>query len=281
MVENVDIPVGTVFIQASSLDSETLELSYTGDTLSTLRADIDINSENSPVGELLLGTPTAGFYINSTNTEVAFGAATAYSKVPVKANERIRYNTKYGSAAVGVIFLDANEAVVGFTSSTPQVTQDDIVTAPATATHVRVSTLGITPTIMYTDIFTSNKILAGKSYEALGDSITQGSSIQSQEGISTDEAKRLVYCGLVGSNNGMVITNSGKGGTRIASWNPYGRTVAYMNSGTVLAYDETHYLGLNTAQDGRTFTTPASCNSIRLTLAFTDSVTTANTICTW
>lgn len=108
-------------------------------------------------------------------------------------------------------------------------------------------------------------ILYKKSYVAVGDSITEGSSLMSQESMSREEAAKHVYCGLIAERHSMNYHNEGKGGTRIAKWNPFGRTIGYYNGSSLIGYDEIHYL---TVKNGvRVFTTPNNCNKICITVA--------------
>lgn len=104
-----------------------------------------------------------------------------------------------------------------------------------------------------------------KIYVADGDSITQGSGMTQHDGKTAAEAAQLVYAGLIASKNKMNYYNVAKGGTRIAKWLPFGRTIAYLNaSGSVIGYDEIYRLSGTTT---KLFTTPANCAKIRVTIA--------------
>ena len=104
-----------------------------------------------------------------------------------------------------------------------------------------------------------------KIYVADGDSITQGSGMIQHDGKTSTEAAQLVYAGLIASKNNMLYFNVARGGTRIAKWLPFGRTIAYLNaSGSVIGYDEIYRLSGTTT---KLFTPPTNCTKIRVTLA--------------
>ena len=274
--EVVLIPAGTYTVEFSSTSLSLTLLSY---ATSFAQDFTDLNtSVNSLLNVLEIGALTAGVYLNVNNDDVSLVGAAAYGKVSVAGGRQISVYTRWGNAAVGVIFFDELDDIISATTRVGVVTNTEIVDVPANAKTFRVSTLLDTPIVAYVSAVAGNSVLSGRSWDAIGDSITEGSSIRSNEGITKAEAQLLVYCGLIGSRNGMNVINNGKAGTRVAAFNPYGRTVGYYDGGVLIGYEEIHYLAANTAADGKVFTTPAGCDSIRLTIAFTDAADTNNSI---
>jgi len=279
--EEVAIPSNAYTVELSTTKSAGFSVFYNEKNIPSVAEDLTLAIKQVSDGIITLpATVQNDVFVNDANELVAITNGRAYEAQSVVPGATIRYETKYGSDAVAMIFLDVVGAVISSIGDASNTFKQGFAVVPSNATQVRFSTTDsrTDPHFCYVNLDKRSGKLSGLSLDAIGDSITQGSQIKVEESISLDEAKQLVYCGLIGSKHGMAVTNNGKAGTRVASYNPYGRTVSYLDGGSVIGYDEIHYLSANGGADGKIFTTPANCDSIRLTIQFTDSVDANNSI---
>jgi hypothetical protein len=282
-IESVAIPSNAYYMQISTTQTSTLEVNYIETNITQLDADLSLSTSKLNDGSIDLTSVARsnGVYLNASNALVSLTDARTYNAIPVIAGRIIRYDAKFGSSAVAMLFLDNLDGVISSQGQASNTFAQGFTTVPATAVSVRFSSTDVSdvdPVFSYVNENKANYALSGKSFDAIGDSLIQGSSIRSNEGYGVEEAERAVWCGLIGSRNGMKVINNGIGGTRVAAFNPYGRTVGYYDSGVLIGYEEIHYLAANTGADGKIFTTPAGCDSVKLTIAFTDSSDTNNSI---
>lgn len=282
-IESVAIPTNAYYMQISTTQTSTLAVNYIETNITQLDADLSLTTSKLNDGTIDLTSVSRlnGVYLNASNALISLTNARVYNAIPVVSGRIIRYDAKFGSASVAMLFLDNLDAVISSQGQASNTFAQGFTTVPTNAVSVRFSSTDVSdvdPVFSYVNESKANCALSGKSFDAIGDSITEGNTIRTGEGVSVQESKRAVWCGLIGYRNGMNVINNGAAGTRVAAFNPYGRTVGYYNGGVLIGYEEIHYLAANTAADGKVFTTPASCDSIRLTIAFTDAADANNSI---
>lgn len=282
-VEEVSIPSNAYYMQISTLQNANASVVYIEESIPSVSAKVDRKVTGIEAGLIDLSgvSRTSNVLLQSDNTVSSFTGARVYEAIDVTAGARIWYDCKFGGSAVAMLFLDNKGDVISFVDQTSNDFYQGYVDVPTNAEQVRfgVTTTSPEPVFGYVNKINSDPRLVTKSWNAVGDSITEGSSIQTNEGITAREAEKLVYVGLIGRRNRMIVTNNGAGGTRIAAYNPYGRTISYLNgANTVLGYDEIHYLPLNGSANGKTFNAPTGCTKVRMTIQYTDSGDANNSI---